>query len=75
MIVQQVEFVYVELPQSFFNEFEIRDAGTNANGIVRGYIANTISLGQCNRRLTEMERHQNEQLKIHRDGQKEPQRD
>lgn len=64
MIVQQVEYVYVQIPQSALSRFEITPAGTNAAGVVNGYIKNTIALGQCNRRLISIEEWEKEQLNI-----------
>lgn len=62
MIVQQIEYVYVPIPDSVFESFEIVHGGVNASGLVNGYVKNTLSLGQCNNRLQTLQQWQNKQL-------------
>lgn len=62
MIVQQIEYVYVPIPDSIFESFEIVNGGINAKGLVNGYIKNTLSLGQCNNRLYNLQQWQVKQL-------------
>lgn len=61
MIVRQIEYVYVPIPDHVLMPFEVQSAGVNASGLVRGYVNNTINLGQCNRRLISIEEWQKEQ--------------